>query len=651
MASPHYGSSDAEFWSGTNQSESIFGNDGDDTLNGMAGADTIVGGKDDDVLSGGNGADTFVYYLGDGNDIITDYSESDKIKVGSTVTPRITTNGNNVIFTFGRGSNTGTITIKNGKSKTITWLDVNGNEHVYPDPLTVSDDGKAVTLNAPYGEDSFNVTAVDSLGWDSSQIATINASAVGQSLVITANKRANNIVGTNQKDTIYGGAGADTIYGGKGNDTIYGGDGADVFMYNRGDGNDKIVDYEEDDTIKITGDDVKNTNEKGNDVVFTLSSGKKITVVGGADKVISYSDSKNPYGTSYGSDGDDVVYSTDGKSATLKASYDDGTFYVPGLEGKYKTKLLNIDASAVEQSLVITANSKSNSIIGTNQKDTISGGAGADTISGGKGDDTLYGGDGADVFAYSYGDGNDKIQDYDEEDTIKITGDRVIGVTERNDDVVLKLASNKKITVVGGVDKVISYSDTLGQHYYVDPDPDNVTYSADGKSATLKASYNDVTFNVPGLADTNYAKKLLNIDASRVEQGLTIMANGKANKIIGTSQDDAIYGGNGADSINGGAGKDSLWGGNGDDTLFGGAGNDVFYYNGDGDDVIGDYVRGQDKIVYQGGVIGSVYNSEVSGNDVIFTMSNGNTLTVKNAASSGAKIVNSSGTTLREYPL
>jgi Ca2+-binding RTX toxin-like protein len=45
-------------------------------------------------------------------------------------------------------------------------------------------------------------------------------------------------------DTLRGGNGADTLRGGAGDDFLYGGAGADVFVFRRGDGDDRIADFE-----------------------------------------------------------------------------------------------------------------------------------------------------------------------------------------------------------------------------------------------------------------------------------------------------------------------------------------------------------------------------------------------------------------------
>jgi len=59
---------------GDNGANGLFGLAGMDIINGAGGNDLIVGGIGNDTLSGGAGNDTFVFALGDGSDIITDFS-------------------------------------------------------------------------------------------------------------------------------------------------------------------------------------------------------------------------------------------------------------------------------------------------------------------------------------------------------------------------------------------------------------------------------------------------------------------------------------------------------------------------------------------------------------------------------------------------
>ena len=74
--------------SGNTAANSIAGNSGDDTIDGKAGDDIIDGGSGDDTLyagagsdtlTGGIGADKFIFYQGDGKNIITDFNESEDV--------------------------------------------------------------------------------------------------------------------------------------------------------------------------------------------------------------------------------------------------------------------------------------------------------------------------------------------------------------------------------------------------------------------------------------------------------------------------------------------------------------------------------------------------------------------------------------------
>jgi ELWxxDGT repeat protein len=51
----------------------FYGFGGNDVLNGGGGNDVLSGGRGDDILTGGAGSDTFLFTLGDGNDIVTDF--------------------------------------------------------------------------------------------------------------------------------------------------------------------------------------------------------------------------------------------------------------------------------------------------------------------------------------------------------------------------------------------------------------------------------------------------------------------------------------------------------------------------------------------------------------------------------------------------
>ncbi len=260
---------------------------GSDSLTVKNGANktlTIINsaGKENSTVIGGGGADIFVYNSGDGNDIITDYTSDDIISITSA-TADVTTSGNNVIFTVGSGK----ITLNGAADKVVTYFDKNG-EHTFPENVEtykINAAGTAITLFSNFSDKTFDVADYGS------KIVTINASATTRDFEIIGNSKANKIIGGSGNNTIEGGTKNDTLTGGKGGDTLYGGDGKDVFVYNKGDGKDIIVDYTAgDDIIKINSgslsDDVV---VKDNDVVFTIGEGK-ISVQNAADKSITIVD-------------------------------------------------------------------------------------------------------------------------------------------------------------------------------------------------------------------------------------------------------------------------------------------------------------------------------------------------------------------------
>lgn len=101
----------------------IIGNDENNSLRGGKGDDTISGGDGRNTLTGGKGEDIFVHSVG--RDFITDYkSGEDVIQLNDTEVESWRISGRNVIFTTEEGS----ITVKNGKGKEITFVDEDGEE-------------------------------------------------------------------------------------------------------------------------------------------------------------------------------------------------------------------------------------------------------------------------------------------------------------------------------------------------------------------------------------------------------------------------------------------------------------------------------------------------------------------------------------------
>ncbi|MBC6437304.1 MAG: hypothetical protein GDA52_04000 [Rhodobacteraceae bacterium] len=107
--------------------------------------------------------------------------------------------------------------------------------------------------------------------------------------------------------------------------------------------------------------------------------------------------------------------------------------------------------------------------------------------------------------------------------------------------------------------------------------------------------------------------------------------------LTGDSQNNWIDGGEGDDSLTGAAGDDSLQGEEGNDILNGGAGADHFLFleSASGADTITDFDATEDKIVLDAGAFAdfAALSGKItaSGDDVLITLSEGNTITVQGA--------------------
>ena len=439
----------------------ITGSEKADTITARGSKLSIVGGKSDDTfkilgsnnsVKGGKGADTFIFSSGKSN-VVTDYAAEDKISITSG-TVKASASGNDVILSAGKGK----ITVTGGKGKVISYSDKNG-EHTYlaKSDVTITDE-TTIKLLKNYTGDDFNVA-----GYGNS-IQTIDASAVVHEINITGNGNANQIIGSSQNDV---------IIGGKANDTLTGGSGADIFVWSKGDGDDVITDYAGEDKISITSAKVSKITISGNDVIFRVGTGNKITVKGAKDRLITYIDSSGKEKYSPKVRGSTF---TKGTEVKLLPSYAKESFSV---DDNIKT----IDASSVARDLVITGNAKANLILG---------GFGHDTIIGGKNNDTLYGSDGDDVFVYNNGDGNDLIVDYGSGDKISLAAGSISSDSIKGDDYVftvgankitLKNAANKEITVINSKGTEKTYNKLSGNVAWFLEDDNN--FSTDNELSDL----------------------------------------------------------------------------------------------------------------------------------------------------------------------
>ena len=240
---------------GTAQSTTDNGYASGDTL---ASIENVIGSNHGDTLTaGGAGSDTFVFASGDGDDEINTFTitdGADKIDLSAFTSIASLDDLRDEISDRG-----GDIEI-----------DLPGNGEI--------------RLNSPTGfeadEEFYGLTADNFIFYTKPTSGT------------RGDRFNNEINGGRGDETIYGENGRDILNGGEGNDWLDGGPGADTFVFEPGNGNDYIMDWEsgekidlsafvdEDGTDLIT-DTPTRTEVDGNYVIdLTESGGGTITVLG-----------------------------------------------------------------------------------------------------------------------------------------------------------------------------------------------------------------------------------------------------------------------------------------------------------------------------------------------------------------------------------
>lgn len=345
------------------------------------------------------------------------------------------------------------------------------------------------------------------------------------------------ISGLGGDDTIDAGPGDDTASGEQGNDTITLGDGSDFGIGNAGN-----------DTI---------SGGAGNDNLFGEVSGETEAGITGDDQL-------------FGGDGDDFMRGglgndyMDGGSGSDRVSY----FSIPGsvhvdlrtqgiaqntLAGGLDT-LVNVENVAGSQF--------ADTLIGNNNANWFWSHGGADDIRGNAGDDTFWipegdgavirGGQGVDVISFR---GRVTLPG-EEPDTTGIT----FSISGGAQDI-----GRGEVTVfsIEGAEGS-EYNDTLNGNAQ-----DNLLSGFTGNDTVNGAGGDDLIYGDHSIREVGENQLTYDYD-DPIYVGNDILDGGAG--------DDAIYGNAGNDTITGAGGEDTLVGGLGADSINGGAGDDQFVY-------------------------------------------------------------------------
>ncbi|BCA56518.1 hypothetical protein W02_36580 [Nitrospira sp. KM1] len=379
------------------------------------------------------------------------------------------------------------------------------------------------------------------------------------------------VYGTNQGEVVAGTSAPNRIHGGAGNDTLVGGPRNDVYLFNRGNGADTIIDTAvpgamnaiqfgeglnpgdlefvrgaEILTIDVgsNGDAVilsnyDPTGQAGSSVVESLifANGMEMSL----DELLNFPGGTEGTDTFLGTEASDRYH---GKGSDDLIAGGGGNDLLLGGSGEDDLK-----GEAGDDQLFGGAGD--DHLDGGIGDDELGGGYGNDTLTGGAGNDVLDGGAGADTYVFNFGNGQDVIRD-----TANIGGDNRLffgpGIILSD----LQFSQNYG----GQVGVPIN-----GVHVIVD-----AIYVGNTGDRVDLPNIPDVT---PGLRTISFADGLT-IDlfdyyaASQIQEDQNLTAVDAGATLIG---------GAGNDTLHGGVGNNVLIGGGGSNTLIGGAGPNMFY--------------------------------------------------------------------------
>lgn len=364
---------------------------------------------------------------------------------------------------------------------------------------------------------------------------TGNNSQSNQRNKIFGNNRDNLLEGNNRSNYIFGRAGNDTIVGGRGDDKLDGGRDNDRFIWNNGDGSDKINGGAGLDIVEVNDASNQSDNfvlrQQGRQAIFERTNLRRfkldtrnveefeVNATGGNDRLTIGDLSRTPIqGVRFsGGDGNDILDAT-------------GT------------------------SVNVTA-------FGGNDDDQLSGGSGDDVLVGNRGSDTKSGGAGNDRIIWNNGDGSDLMSGGTGIDVIEVNGS-----IDQGDEFTLQQNGTQAI-----FDRINLVPFTLtvdtAEEFEINGGGGDDSLTITDLSAT---DVTQVTFTGGDGDDL--------LDATGITT--TIIADGGLGN-------DGLTGGNAVDTLEGGDGDDTIVGRRGDDQMSGGAGNDrLIWNNGDGSDLM-----------------------------------------------------------------
>lgn len=255
----------------SNDNYIVAGSGGSSIWGGAGGNDTMVGGAD---------ADMFWYLVGNGNDVIQNFTS------GQSIDCDILNVHGNGISSFTRNGGNINLTMIDGASVNLNTTDV------VEAAVKFSTDGSNIQRVKVGNTDSANTFSYDGnvsyyFGGNAGNTLTIDGADIYLSsdsfsniTTVDASSSSNNnlLYGDSASNTLIGGAGTTNLWGGESSadDLLIGGTGQNIFRYGSGEGTDTITNAKSSDTLNLYNlqvSDIINFEDYGDSFKVTFSSG------------------------------------------------------------------------------------------------------------------------------------------------------------------------------------------------------------------------------------------------------------------------------------------------------------------------------------------------------------------------------------------
>jgi len=464
---------------GTTGNDVINGMGGNDTINSGAGNDTVDGGIGNDVivdsagndmLDGGAGDDTITDLVGndvisggDGNDRIIDYAGNDLISGGNGNDYIEDLSGNDTIF--GDAGNDTIIDragndVLNGGAGNDRVIDYAGNDQIlggsgddyiedmFGNDILDGEDGND-TLIDRNGSDTIDGGAGNDVITDIGDGVNFLFGGAGNDMITFSHLADNTVDGGTGNDTIQidsnqvnASASQNVLEGSEGNDVLRSGVGTDMYLFERGDGQDIISDV--DSAIYYNSRGKIRSTSYGKIDQLALGAGiaeeDVSTTRVGNHLMLKITDPANP-------EADDRI--------TIENWFSSSVYQIEQIQ--FADGALWTNTTIKQRAILQTGSDGDDILSGWDGADIISAGAGNDRIlDAAGGNDTLQGEDGNDDITDNAGNdmiyggaGNDVLTDWDGSDTLDGSD---------GDDIIIDQGSGTNLLLGGNGNDRIAFS-------------------------------------------------------------------------------------------------------------------------------------------------------------------------------------------------